>query len=605
MTFGFKYSLEQSRDMLSLVDILIYRAQHQPEQTAYTFLGDGDKETARLTYQELDRQARALAAYLQSLGATNERALLVYPPGLEFVSAFFGCLYAGVIAIPVNPPRPNRSVSRLQAIVVDASASIALSTESFIDTIKRQITENPNLAKLNWVATCTIADERSSAWQGSTASSDTLAFLQYTSGSTGKPKGVMVSHKNLLSTSADIDCRWEHNSESVMVTWLPTFHDMGLIYGVLQPLYKGFPVHMMSPLSFIKRPYLWLKAMSRVRATHSCAPNFAYDLCVRKVAPEQRATLDLSNWGVAVNGSEPVRADVLRQFAQTFEPCGFKMTSFCPGYGLAEATLKVTTVRKGDLPTFYKVDAEALEQNQVIEATESQEKAYTLVGCGYSEIDAKIVIVNPKELTCCAPSEVGEIWVSSASVAGGYWRYPEETEKTFHAYLKDTGSGPFLRTGDLGFLKNGELFVTGRIKDVIIIRGSNYYPQDIELTVEQSHPALRAGCGAAFAVEVQSQERLVVVQEIERSYLHKLDVDEVVGNICQALKAEHELEPYATVLLKTGSLPKTSSGKIQRQTCRTQFLEKTLDYEHLVFGGGFLKEESSNRELLMQPEMKI
>jgi acyl-CoA synthetase (AMP-forming)/AMP-acid ligase II len=598
MTSILKLSPTLPSHIITLVDLLLYRAQHQPKKIAYTFLQDGEIEAARLTYEELDRRARAIATHLQSLGAAHERALLLYPPGLEFITAFFGCLYAGVIAIPAYPPRPNRSTSRLEAIVADADASIALTTASLLETIERRFTEVPGLAALRWVPTCTIADHLSSTWQRAIVSSDSLAFLQYTSGSSGNPKGVMVSHGNLLSTSADLDRGWVHTSESVMVTWLPTFHDMGLIYGVLQPLYKGFPAYMMASLSFLQRPYLWLKAISRLRATHSAAPNFAYDLCVRRVSPEQRTTLDLSSWYMALNGAEPVRADVLEQFAETFKSCGFNRTAFCPGYGLAEASLKVSAVRKGDKPTFYRVEAEALEQNQVVEASQSCQNVKTLVGCGYSEIDAKIAIINPKTLTCSAPKEVGEIWVSSASVAQGYWNRPKETEETFHAYLKDTGvrnsvsvdaasligegEGPFLRTGDLGFLKDGELFVTGRIKDVIIVRGRNYYPQDIELTVERSHPALRTSCGVAFTIEAQAQERLVVVQEVERSYLRRLDMEEVVGNIYQALQVEHELEVFATVLLRTGSIPKTSSGKVQRQACKAMFLEGKLDVVHLV-----------------------
>lgn len=593
MTSVIKLSHTLPSHIVTLVDLLCYRAQHQPNQIAYTFLQDGEIEAARLTYEELDRKARSIAAHLQSLGAAHERALLLYPPGLEFITAFFGCLYAGVIAIPAYPPRPNRSISRLEAIVADADASITLTTASLLDTIEHRFAEVPGLAALHWVPTCTIADHLSSTWQKATVSSDSLAFLQYTSGSTGNPKGVMVSHGNLLSTSADLDRGWVHTSESVMVTWLPTFHDMGLIYGVLQPLYKGFPAYMMAPLSFLHRPYLWLKAISRLRATHSAGPNFAYDLCVRMVSPEQRATLDLSSWYMALNGAEPVRADVLEQFAETFKTCGFNRTAFCPGYGLAETSLKVSAVRKGDRPTFYRVESEALEQNQVVEASKDYQNVKTLVGCGYSEINAKIAIVNPKTLTCSAPKKVGEIWVSSASVAQGYWNRPKETEETFHAYLKDTGvrdsvsagEGPFLRTGDLGFLKDGELFVTGRIKDVIIIRGRNYYPQDIELTVERSHPALRPSCGVAFTIEVQGQERLVVVQEVERSYLRRLDVEEVVGNIYQALQVEHELEVFATVLLKTGSIPKTSSGKVQRRACKAMFLEGNLDIVHLASRG--------------------
>jgi acyl-CoA synthetase (AMP-forming)/AMP-acid ligase II len=566
----------------TLVKLLRYRGTHQPDQKAYTFLYNGEIETETLTYGELEQQARAVAAQLQKMGLTNgERALLLYPPGLEFIAAFFGCLYAKVVAVPGYPLRPNQKLFRLQAIVEDAQASVVLTTKSELVNIESRFAENVELVSMRFLATDDIASNLASDWQEPTLCGSTLAFLQYTSGSTGRPKGVMVSHSNLLHNLEDLDLGWEHTPDSVMVTWLPTFHDMGLIYGVLQPLYNGFLCYLMAPLSFLQLPIRWLQAISRYKATHSGAPNFAYDLCVYKTTPEQRATLDLSSWRMALNGAEPVRENVLRRFAETFKPYGFDLTAFCPGYGLAEATLKVAAVRKKDTPFFYKVQAAALGQNRVMEATEHtleyQRKVQTLVGCGRTEIDTKILIVHPESLTACASFEVGEIWVSGSTVAQGYWRRTKETEQTFQAYLADTGEGPFLRTGDLGFLKGGELFVTGRLKDVIIIRGRNYYPQDIELTVENSHPALRPSCGTAFTVEVEGKERLVIVQEVERSWLRRLDVDEVVGDICQALMAQHELRAYAIVLIKTGSITKTSSGKIQRSACRNKFLDGTLE----------------------------
>ncbi|KAB8332383.1 AMP-binding protein [Scytonema tolypothrichoides VB-61278] len=561
----------------TLVDLLRKRAQQQPRQVAYTFLVDGETEEVNLTYQELDQKARSLAGVLQSMKATGERALLLYPPGLEFITAFFGCLYAGVTAVPVYPPRRNQHLARLQAIVKDAQASFALTTTSVLTNIEHSLKQEPELAALDCIATENFTNNIAQNWQPLKISSDTLAFLQYTSGSTGTPKGVMVSHGNLLSNSTDLDRGWDHTSESVIVTWLPTFHDMGLIYGVIQPLYKAIPCYMMAPTSFLQRPMRWLEAISRYKATHSGAPNFAYQLCVDKVTREQLATLDLSSWRMALNGAEPVRADVLKRFAEMFKPSGFNLRSFCPGYGLAEATLKVTATRAKDLPTFYTVQSEALRQNRVIEAQEQEPGSVTLVGCGYTEIDTKIAIVHPESLATCPAGEVGEIWVSGSTVASGYWMRTEATEQTFGAYLVDTGVGPFLRTGDLGFLLDGELFVTGRIKDVIIIRGQNHYPQDIELTVQNSHSALRPNCGAAFSVEVEGVEQLIIVQEVERSYLRQLDVDEVVKAIRQAVSEQHQLQVYAVVLLKTASVPKTSSGKIQRQGCRDGFLNGSLD----------------------------
>jgi acyl-CoA synthetase (AMP-forming)/AMP-acid ligase II len=561
----------------TLVDLLGYRAQKQSDQTAYTFLQDGEIEVGRLTYQELDQQARAIATQLQSLNATGSRALLLYPPGLEFITAFFGCLYAGVAAVPAYPPRRNQNMSRLQAIVASSQAAVALTTTSLLGDIESRFAESPELTELRWLATDNITSDQAAAWQEPEVSSDTLAFLQYTSGSTGTPKGVMVSHGNLLHNSAMIHKSFADTPNSQGVSWLPPYHDMGLIGGVLQPLYVGAPMVLMSPLAFLQKPLRWLQAISHYKATTSGGPNFAYDLCIRKITPEQLASLDLSSWEVAFTGAEPVRAETLEQFAATFDPCGFRKEAFHPCYGMAETTLIVSGGLRTVPPVIRKIDGAALEQNRVVPAVRKQESIRGFVGCGQNLLDQKILIVDPESLTPCPADKVGEIWVSGPSIAQGYWNRPEETQQTFQAYLADTGDGPFLRTGDLGFLQDGELFITGRIKDVIIIRGQNHYPQDIELTVEKSHPALRPGCGAAFAVEVKGSERLVIVQEVERSYLRKLDVNEVVGSIRQAVAAEHALQIYATVLVKTGSIPKTSSGKIQRYACRAGFLAGSLN----------------------------
>jgi acyl-CoA synthetase (AMP-forming)/AMP-acid ligase II len=463
------------------------------------------------------------------------------------------------------------------AIAKDAEATFALTITSVLANSQHWLVQNPDLAQLHWLATDDINVDIAESWQKPIVNSDTLALLQYTSGSTGTPKGVMVSHSNLLSNCADLDLGWNHTVDSIIVSWLPTFHDMGLIYGVIEPLYKGCSCYMMPPVSFLHKPIRWLQAISTYKATHSGAPNFAYDLCVRKITPEQKATLNLSSWQMALNGAEPVRADVLQRFAEAFQPCGFDFTAFCPGYGLAEATLKVAAVRQQDSPVFLQVEADALAQNRVVEATRDRENVQTLVGCGRSEIDTQIAIADPQTFTQCQDSEVGEIWVSGSTVAQGYWKNPEQTKQIFQATLKGDTSKHFLRTGDLGFLKDGELFVTGRLKDIIIIQGRNHYPQDIELTVENSHPALRPSCGAAFAVEFKGEEQLVVVQEVERSYLRRLNIDEVVGNIRQAVSVEHDIRVHTVVLVKTGTIPKTSSGKIQRQACRQKFLNRTLD----------------------------
>ncbi|MDZ7965814.1 MAG: beta-ketoacyl synthase N-terminal-like domain-containing protein [Nostoc sp. DedSLP03] len=560
----------------TLIALLQYRSLNKPNQKAFTFLRDGEEEETSLTYQELDRQSRTIAALLQSLGMSGERALLVYPPGLDFIAAFFGCVYAGVTAVPASLPRPDQSLERLQAIAGDALATMVLTNRSYLANVEPQLINTPDLQALNWLATDNVLNNLTEKWQEPVIDKETLAFLQYTSGSTAKPKGVMVSHGNLLYNLEYIDYDFQHTPSSVAVTWLPHFHDMGLIDGLLKPVYQGILCYIMSPESVIQKPVRWLQAISRYRATHSGGPNFIYELCIHKITPEQRTTLDLSSWNVAYNGAESISRKTLEQFAEVFMPYGFQWSAFCPAYGLAEATLKISSVRKTSVPSFYTIEAAALKENRIIKASEHEQNAHTLVGCGRPEFDTKVIIVCPKLLTQCSPSEVGEIWVSGCTVSQGYWNRQEETERTFGAYLANTGEGPFLRTGDLGFLKDGELFITGRLKDLIIIGGRNHYPQDIEILVEKSHPALRSGYGAAFSVEVDGQERLVVVQEVESSYLQNLNVNDVVRAICQVVSEQQGLQVYVVVLVESESIPKTASGKIQRHACQVSFLAGNL-----------------------------
>jgi 8-amino-7-oxononanoate synthase len=559
----------------NLVDLVRHRASHQGHDRAFTYLVDGETEEIHLTYSQLDEQARAIAARLQALGLEGERALLLYPAGLDFITAFFGCLYAGVVAVPAYPPRRNRSLSRIQAIADDAQAKIALTTQAVWDRVQTVLEGNPDLKRIPWLCTDQLPSELHNQWRVPDVHGDTLAFLQYTSGSTGTPKGVILTHANLMHNSASIAYAFEHTRSGSGVFWLPSYHDMGLIGGILQPLYIGQANVLLSPMSFLQKPYRWLKAISRYRSTISGGPNFAYDLCVRKITPEQRATLDLRSWSLAFNGAEPVQADTIEQFTKMFAPCGFSPEAIYPCYGMAEATLIVSGGFKAALPVIRTFDAESLENNQVVDALADEEGTRALVGSGGNLLDQRIVIADPEQMTTVAPEQVGEIWVSGPSVAQGYWNRPEETEKTFRAYLSDTGEGPFLRTGDLGFMHDGELFITGRLKDLIIIRGLNYYPQDIELTVGACHPRLRPGNGAAFAVAASGGERLVIVQEIERR--QQKELDDVFEAIRKAVASEHELPVDAIALVKAGSIPKTSSGKIQRHACRAAFLDGTLE----------------------------
>lgn len=586
-----------AKNVLTLVDLLQERARRQPDCLAYSFLQDGEIETDRLTYPGLDRQARAIAAQLQSFNAAGSRVLLCYPPGLEFITAFFGCLYAGAIAVPAYPPRHNRNISRVQSIVTSSQPTLALTTSTLMRSIERHLSEITELAELRWLTTDTVNDNQADRWQLPLINPDSLAFLQYTSGSTGTPKGVMVSHRNLLHNSALIHQCFAGTPESQGVSWLPPYHDMGLIGGILQPLYVGAPVTLMPPLAFLQKPIRWLQAISNVQATTSGGPNFAFDLCVRKFKPGQLENLDLSSWKVAFTGAEPIRANTLEQFAKTFEPYGFNKAALRSCYGMAETTLIISGGISGTAPTVYPVDAAALEKNQVRVSQDSQAEI-RIVGCGQALQDLEVVIVDPECLMPCPANQVGEVWVAGASVAQGYWNQPEQTQETFHAYL--SSKGPFCRTGDLGFLLDNELFITGRIKDLMIIRGQNHYPQDVEITVENSHPALRPSAGAVFTVEIKGEERVVIVQEIKRSYLRNINIQEVVGNIRQAVAAQHGLQIYTTALVKTGSIPKTSSGKIQRYACQTQFLNGALS----VIGDWSENPQSSFKFLNLKTEVE-
>ncbi len=573
----------------TLGELLRQRAEQAPEARAYTFLPDGETEADTFTYAELEHRASALAARLHSLGGEGERAILLYPPGLDFLTAFFGCLYASTVAVPVFPPAPmvdERGMERLRAILRDARPRFLLTTAVIAELAEALLPGVPELSSAHWIATDTALQEESTRHAPSVK--EGLAFLQYTSGSTASPKGVMVSHANLLHNLAYGDATERNDADSVSVSWLPVYHDMGLIEGTLLPLYRGYPAYLMPPGAFLQRPARWLQAITRYRATNSGGPNFAYELCLRKVSAEERERLDLSRWRVAYNGAEPIRRETLERFVQTFTPRGLRWKSMLPVYGLAEATLLVTGPRRANAPTFREFDEDALRTGAATEPRAPDARTTSLVGCGETRHGVDVLIVEPSSRTRCEERRVGEIWVSGPSVAKGYWEKPEATAQTFDARLAD-GSGPYLRTGDLGFLDEGELFVTGRLKDVLILRGKNHYPQDLERTVEQAHAAIRPGCIAAFSITAPGdEERVVLMAEVEP---RKLSETNGLRQVTQAIRAEvatrHGIGLHAVSLLHPRSLPKTSSGKLQRFACREAFL------------GGSLKELS--REVFSSP----
>ena len=552
----------------NIVEILQRRALSQGGDTVYIFLSDGDKEV-RLTYRELDLQARAIASQLQQLVTPGSRALLVYSysAGLEFITAFFGCLYAGVVAVPCHPPQNRLTSKEVQTRSISAEAEVVLTESSLFGKLKAQLSES---SKLHWLNTEKINTQIQ--WTAPKINPDTLAFLQYTSGSTGEPKGVMITHGCLMQNQEMLRCAFGHKQDLVGVGWLPLFHDMGLIGNVIQPVYVGGCCVMMSPISFVQKPIRWLQAISKYQAVTSGAPNFAYDLLCDRVTEEQAAKLDLSSWELAFCGAEPVQTETMERFSRKFAVSGFKSTAFYPCYGMAEATLMITGGDKAKPPTVKYLDKVALEQDRVV--IRDNRTGTTVVSAGYPWLDGKIAIADPNSLTECPPDRIGEIWFSSSSVGKGYWKLPEATQETFHACLNGE---LFLRTGDLGFIYDGELYITGRLNDVMVFWGLNHYPQQIERTVEQSHPGLKTHCGAALAVEVEGKPRLVVVQEIDRTHRKSLVFDEVVEAIRWQIFQQHFIDVYAIVLLQPGRMPKTSSGKVRRSACKAMFLDSSLD----------------------------
>jgi acyl-CoA synthetase (AMP-forming)/AMP-acid ligase II/acyl carrier protein len=549
------------------------RALREPDRLAFAFLRDADNGAASLTFGELDRKARAIAAHLQGRMGAEERALLLYPAGLDYVAAFYGCLYAGIIAVPLYPPH-RRQRPLMESILGNCGSRTILTTGQVRAKVQATLGDDSPAGPLAFISTDEIPDQAAAEWEQRPVEGNAVAYLQYTSGSTSAPRGVVINHSMALYQCEELAHSWGVGRDSVLVSWLPHFHDFGQVAGVLMPVFLGIRSVLMSPASFIQQPLRWLEAISKYRGSHSAAPNFAYDHCVDNIPPEAAAGLELSCWLLASNGAEPVRRTTLDRFYAAFASKGLRWETLSPGYGLAEATLKVTSNR-WDVPLSSKVfDPESLRRNQVRES--SGPNGRVLVGCGGTVMSTRVVIVDPQTRRQVSANEVGEIWVSGPGVSHGYWNSAEQTKQTFQAYLADTGAGPFLRTGDLGFMDDGDLYISGRLKDLVVVRGANHYPQDIELTAEQAHPILRPGYCAAFSVDRDDVEKLVVVAERKRFYPHPFEPDDVLLAIRRAISREHGLDVAAVWLLRTGTVSRTSSGKIQRQECKSRFLAGEL-----------------------------
>ena len=568
--------------MKSIMDLLQVHASNKPSNQAFTYLVDGENQEMTLTFHSLYQNARSVANYLQNSTGRSDRVLLVFPPGLEFIIAFFGCLLAGRTAVPILPPRKNRSTNRITQIAQDTEAKIGLVTKDINDRMKPILPISNGLDHVKWVAQDEMLEDFSADASEVDVKPDDLAFIQFTSGSIGSPKGVMVSHRSLLQNSQIICRNWNLTPQTVGVGWLPVYHDMGLVGNLFQSLFLGIPYIFLAPMAFLQRPIRWLKAISKYKGTTSGGPNFSYDLCVQKIREEDLGGLDLSSWEIAYNGAEPVRIKSLNRFFEKFSRCGFRKEAFFPCYGLAEATLMVSSKLAGEQIEKCDISYNALKNNLVeMSPTSHSQNSVSLMSCGKSGPNTQIVIVNPDNQKRCSPNEVGEIWVASTSIASGYWKNPQETKTVFKAFISNTEEGPFLRTGDLGFLKNGELYITGRLKDLIIIRGYNYYPQDIEMAISSSHSSLIPGMGAAFSIDSQGQEVLVITQELRRkSIFKKPNFKEIYQAVQETVAEEFELQIHQILLLRTGSIPMTTSGKIRRNECRKRFLSDRLLVEH-------------------------
>ncbi|MGB5928658.1 MAG: beta-ketoacyl synthase N-terminal-like domain-containing protein, partial [Cyclobacteriaceae bacterium] len=559
----------------SFVDVVQSRSVQFASEKAFIFLEDGVSETDSITFGELDEKARSLAGHLYEQGYQDSKAMLIFPPGLDFIIAFMGCLYARVIVVPVQLPGKNKNLDGLENIVKDAAISLILTNEKALVAFDKNRGKSPVLSSIPVIKVEEVNDDNRIVHGQFEIQPDDLAFIQYTSGSTSEPKGVMISHNNVLDNVTAIRNAFGIAPGSTSVCWLPFYHDMGLIGNLFGSVFVCVTCVLMPPLTFMQSPQKWLHAITRYKANVTGAPNFGFDLCVDTIADEDLDQFDLSSLELVYNGAEPVKEETLRRFTDKFRIAGFRYEAFYPCYGMAETTLFVTGEHAGH--SHITVDAKILEtEKRVVLVRAGKPGARTLVGCGNTYNDHEVAIVDTNFCSQLADGIVGEIWVSGQSNALGYWNKPELIDKAFNAHIKGRPEKAFLRTGDHGFYYNGSLFITGRIKDLVIIRGRNYYPQDIELTTEKAHEAIQVAGVAAFSVSSGRGEKVVVLAEIKRTAIRNIDEEEVFASIRRELLSKHELDVRDVVLVRPFSLPKTTSGKVRRFACREAYQENSL-----------------------------
>jgi acyl-CoA synthetase (AMP-forming)/AMP-acid ligase II len=556
----------------TMAEVLAWRAAEHPDRCAFVFLERGEREAGSLTYAALDRRARLIASELQGSGLAGRRVVLAYPTCLEFVAALFGCFHAGAIAIPAPADGYGRNVARLRSIIDDADAAALLSLRSVLDQGMAIAGE----ARPSTDIVCIATDELQRHSESTTcpAGPAHLAMLQYTSGSTGNPRGVMLTHGNIISNQHALSAVLASDHHDVVVNWLPLYHDMGLIGGVLHTVYFGGLAALIPPLAFLQKPIRWLRAIGRHRATISMAPAFAYGLLSRQRQAESEPDLDLSSWRLAICGGEPIRPPVLDRFTAAYSARGFNPKALMPAYGLAEATLIATASAAGT----GMIDPDAVQSAPPCDIELRTDAWHArLACCGPATAGLRVTIVDPATRIPVPPGNRGEVWLQGRSVAAGYWNRPEETQAVFGARLADAGgTDPWLRTGDLGFMSARGLVITGRAKDIIVIRGENFDPLDLETSAGESDPALEPGGGVACAVEHDDEERVVLLHEVRRDALKALDVDRVAGRVIEKVSRCFGLRLHDLVLLRPRTLPRTTSGKIQRHACKQQYLTREL-----------------------------